>query len=84
MGSNPAVCGSLEIGLRLLVGLVAALPALVAFLTYGALKTPDSGGYIYYAEQLRTGTLPIGTALLKESPAPISLFGPPVTQRLLP
>jgi len=53
---------------------VAPLPALVAFLTYGALEAPDSGGYIYYAEQLRTGTLPSGIALLKEAPAPISLF----------
>jgi len=76
MGTNSAVCGSLEYGVRggLLVGLVAPLLALVAFLTYGALEAPDSGGYIYYAEQLRTGTLPCGTALLKEAPAPISLF----------
>jgi hypothetical protein len=59
---------------ELLVGLVALLPTLVAFLSYGALETPDSGGYIYYAEQLRAGTLPTGTALLMEAPSPISLF----------
>lgn len=58
----------------LLVGLVAPLPALVAFLTYGALEAPDSAGYISYAEQFRAGTLPSGAALLKEAPAPISLF----------
>src|SRR5215471_20071014 len=68
--------GSLEHNLRreLLVGLVAALPALVAFLAFGALEPPDSVGYISYAEQLRAGTLPSGAALLKEAPAPISLF----------
>jgi hypothetical protein len=76
MRTNTADCGSLEHDVRgeLLVGLVAPLPALIAFLTYGALEAPDSGGYIYYAEQLRAGTLPSGTALLKEAPAPISLF----------
>jgi hypothetical protein len=46
-------------------------------LTYGALETPDSAGYTSYAEQLRAGTLPSGTALLKEAPAPISLFRAP-------
>jgi len=46
-------------------------------LTYGGLETPDSAGYISYAEQLRTGTLPSGAALLKEAPAPISLFRAP-------
>jgi hypothetical protein len=68
-----------ESGVRrdLLVGLLAPLPALIAFLTYGALETADSGGYIYYAEQLRAGTLPSGTALFKEAPAPISLFRTP-------
>ena len=71
--------GSLEHNLRreLLVGLVAALPALVAFLAFGALEAPDSVGYISYAEQLRAGTLPSGPALLKEAPAPISLFRTP-------
>src|SRR5215467_14300553 len=71
--------GSLEHNLRreLLVGLVAALPALVAFLAFGALEAPDSAGYISYAEQLRAGTLPSGPALLKEAPAPISLFRTP-------
>src|SRR5215472_10851065 len=79
MGLNTVFAGSLEHDLRcgLLVGLVAALPALVAFLTYGALEPPDSAGYISYAEQLRAGTLPSGAALLKEAPAPISLFRTP-------
>src|SRR5215468_1140949 len=79
MGLDTVFAGSLEHDLRceLLVGLVAPLPALVAFLTYGGLETPDSAGYISYAEQLRTGTLPSGAALLKEAPAPISLFRAP-------
>ena len=33
--------------------------------------------YISYAEQLRAGTLPSGVALLKEAPAPVSLFRRP-------
>jgi hypothetical protein len=79
MGDDTAVCGRLEYDVRggLLVGIVAPLPALVAFLTYGALETPDSGGYVSYAEQLRAGTWPSGTALLKDGPAPISLFRTP-------
>ncbi|MGI3777229.1 MAG: hypothetical protein ACRYGC_08035, partial [Janthinobacterium lividum] len=36
-------------------------------------ETPDSPGYIAYAGQLH-GTLPAGTALLRESPSPITLF----------
>jgi len=59
------------------VGSVAPLPALFAFLIYGALETPDTGGYISYAEQLRAWALPSGIALLKEAPAPISLFRTP-------
>jgi len=57
-----------------LVGLLAALPALAALLVLGAIQTPDSSGYMSYAEQIRTGTLPNGAALLTEAPAPVSLF----------
>jgi hypothetical protein len=67
----------LDLRSELLVGLLAPLPAVIAFLTFGAIETPDSAGYISYAEQLRTGTLPSGAALLKEAPAPISLFRAP-------
>ena len=79
MGLDYWVRGSLEHDLRreLLVMLVAALPGLVAFLTYGAIEAPDSGGYISYAEQLRSGNLPTDAALLKESPEPISLYRTP-------
>ena len=56
------------------VGLLAALPALIALAIFGAIETPDSGGYISYAEQLRAGPLPSGAALLAEAPAPVSLF----------
>src|SRR5262245_56209683 len=52
-------------------------PVIVAFLTYGAIEAPDSGGYISYAEQLRSGNLPTDAALLKESPEPISLYRTP-------
>jgi len=78
-GAGYGDCGSLEHNLcsELLVGLVAPLPALIAFLTFGVIETPDSGGYIGYAEQLRSGTLLSGAALLKEGPAPISLFRTP-------
>ena len=62
---------------ELLVVLVAPIPALIAFLTFGAIETPDSAGYISYAEQLRAGTLPSGVALLKEAPAPVSMQGHP-------
>jgi hypothetical protein len=78
-GAGYGVCGSLEHDLRaeLLVGLLAPLPPLVAFLSFGVIETPDTGGYIGYAEQLRAGTLPSGAALLKESPSPISLYRSP-------
>jgi hypothetical protein len=57
-----------------LVGLIAPLPALIALLVFGAVETPDSGGYISYAEQLLAGPLPSGAALEAEAPAPVSLF----------
>lgn len=57
-----------------LVGLLTALPALVALLVFGTITTPDGNGYIHYAQQLLAGPLPSGAALLAESPAPISLF----------
>ena len=56
------------------VGPLAALPALIALAIFGAIETPDSGGYISFAEQLRAGPLPSGAALLAEAPAPVSLF----------
>jgi hypothetical protein len=54
--------------------MLAPLPALIALVVFGAIETPDSGGYISYAEQLRAGPLPSGAALLAEAPAPVSLF----------
>jgi hypothetical protein len=56
------------------VGLIAALPGLIALLVFGAVETPDSGGYIHYAKQLLAGPLPSGQELLTEAPAPVSLF----------
>ncbi|MGI4954609.1 MAG: hypothetical protein ACRYGM_22615, partial [Janthinobacterium lividum] len=55
------------------IALAAALPALLALAVFGVIETPDSPGYIAYAGQLH-GTLPTGTALLRESPSPITLF----------
>ena len=53
--------------------LLAALPALLALAVFGVIETPDSPGYIAYAAQLRHA-LPTGQALLREAPAPITLF----------
>ncbi len=57
----------------LTTALLAALPALLALATFGVIETPDSPGYIAYAAQLRH-TLPTGPDLLREAPAPITLF----------
>ena len=53
--------------------LLAALPALAALAVFGVIETPDSPGYIAYAAQLRHA-LPTGAGLLREAPAPITLF----------
>jgi hypothetical protein len=53
--------------------LLAALPVLAALAVFGVIETPDSPGYIAYAAQLRHA-LPTGPALLREAPAPITLF----------
>lgn len=58
----------------LLVASIAALPALLAFAIFGVIETPDSGGYIAYATQILHRAIPSGTALLRESPSPITLF----------
>ncbi len=57
----------------LATALLAALPALLALAIFGVIETPDSPGYIAYAAQLRHA-LPAGAALLREAPAPITLF----------
>jgi hypothetical protein len=53
-----------------LVGLVAAVPALMVASIIGVFQTPDSGAYLSYAQMLREGPLPNGQALLESSFAP--------------
>ena len=57
----------------LATALLAALPALLALAIFGVIETPDSPGYIAYAAQFHHA-LPTGAALLREAPAPITLF----------
>ncbi len=56
------------------LALLAALPSLAALLLYGTIETPDSTGYIAYATQIRTLSLPTGQALLHSAAGNISLF----------
>ena len=58
----------------LVVALIASVPALLAFATFGLIETPDSPGYLAYSEMLRAGPLPEGEALLRSSPAPVALM----------
>jgi hypothetical protein len=51
-----------------------ALPSIAALLAYGIIETPDSPGYLAYAEQIRTGTIPTGIALLHSVAGRISLY----------
>jgi len=53
------------------VGLLAALPALIVLSVFGPIVTPDSGGYMDFAQQIVSGKLPTGTAM------PASLFRMP-------
>jgi hypothetical protein len=57
-----------------LVGLVAAVPALMVASIIGVFQTPDSGAYLSYAQMLREGPLPNGQALLESSFAPFPLY----------
>ena len=59
------------------MALLGALPALAALAVFGILHTPDTPGYLTYAEQIRTGTVPNGAALLASGPSPVSLFRAP-------
>jgi hypothetical protein len=60
--------------LALAAALLAALPPLAALLVFGIVQTNDTGGYLLYAEALRAGPLPEGEALLREGPAPVTLY----------
>jgi hypothetical protein len=60
-----------------LIALLAALPALAALWVFGIIETPDSPGYVAYAAQIHSWSVPTGSALLHEAPAPLSLFRPP-------
>jgi hypothetical protein len=60
-----------------LVGLLAALPSLIVLWVFGPIDTPDTGGYIKFAEQILSGQLRTGTELLTEAALPVSLFRMP-------
>ncbi|MGX9966897.1 hypothetical protein ACVFYP_26475 [Roseomonas sp. F4] len=66
-----------------LVALLSMLPALLALLVFGLFQTPDSPTYLTYAEALRAGPLPEGAALLRQGPAPATLFRTPGYPALL-
>jgi len=59
------------------VGLLAAVPALIVLSLFGPIDTPDSIGYVEFADQMLFGKLPSGTELLKEAPIPVSLLRMP-------
>lgn len=52
----------------------AAIPSLLVLAVFGVISKHDSLGYIEYASEIRTHTVPTGMALLTQSPAPISIF----------
>lgn len=60
-----------------LVVLASLVAPLLALLAFGPMMTPDSPGYLAYAEALRAGALPAGEALLRQAPAPPTLFRTP-------
>jgi hypothetical protein len=60
-----------------LVLVLAAVPAIVALAVYGIIHQPDTAGYLAYATQIRTATVPAGSTLLHEGPMPLSLFRAP-------
>ena len=61
----------------LLVSALAAVPALAALAVFGIIMSPDSPGYVAYAQQITAGQVPSGAALLGESQSPVSLFRTP-------
>ena len=61
----------------LLVAVLAAIPAVAALAIFGIIMSPDSPGYVAYAQQIIAGQVPSGAALLGESQSPISLFRTP-------
>jgi hypothetical protein len=60
-----------------IVGLLAALPALIVLVVFGPIDTPDSSGYVNFAEQILSGQLRTGIELLTEATIPVSLYRTP-------
>lgn len=56
------------------LGAAGALPSLMALAIFGVIAKHDSGGYIQFADHIRTHMVLSGSALLNESATPISLF----------
>src|SRR5262245_27601194 len=59
------------------VGLLAALPALIVLSVSGPIDTPDSCGYVGFADQILSGQLATGTKLLTEAAMPMSMYRTP-------
>jgi len=59
------------------VGLLAALPALIVLSVFGPIDTPDTGGYVDFANQIVSGKVPTGAEVLTETAMPVSLFRMP-------
>jgi hypothetical protein len=50
---------------------------LIVLAVFGPIDTPDSSGYINFAEQILSGQLRTGTELLTEATIPVSLYRMP-------
>jgi len=57
-----------------LTALLAALPSLLALSLYGVFEPTDAAGYLAYAAQIRTHSVPVGHELLYGVAGRISLF----------
>jgi hypothetical protein len=60
-----------------IVGPLAALPVLTVLAVFGPIDTPDSSGYVNFAEQILSGQLRTGNELLTEATIPVSLYRTP-------
>ena len=63
------------------VGLLAALPALIALAIFGAIETPDSGGYISFRGAASGWAVAERRGLARQSARPgVACFEPPDTR----
>jgi hypothetical protein len=50
---------------------------LIVLSVFGPIETPDTSGYVGFADQVLSGQLPTGTELLTEAATPVSLYRMP-------